>query len=209
MTRAPRPRHPCGDAGQITAFVVVMMAALILLAGLVLDGGLTLDARERALGEAQEAARVGKWVAQQARNLMMSLNGHADGSKFLIRNRDAKFIKAFDAVLTAVGTRTIRTPVRAPRANAIAEGWIASPPRVPGPGADRRRTAPSANAERVNRSPQLAPAASGAVTGSPCRAPASACPRWKRPGSTLGPARRPVPGPARRPDRRILAGRMR
>ena len=47
------------DAGQITAFVVVMMAALILLVGLVLDGGLTLAARERALGEAQEAARAG------------------------------------------------------------------------------------------------------------------------------------------------------
>ena len=47
------------DDGQITAFVVVMMAALILLAGLVLDGGLTLAARERALGEAQQAARAG------------------------------------------------------------------------------------------------------------------------------------------------------
>jgi hypothetical protein len=40
-------------------FVVVMTAALILVAGLVLDGGLTLAARERALGEAQQAARAG------------------------------------------------------------------------------------------------------------------------------------------------------
>lgn len=47
------------DSGQITVFVVVMTAALILLTGLVLDGGLTLAARERALGEAQEAARAG------------------------------------------------------------------------------------------------------------------------------------------------------
>jgi hypothetical protein len=52
-------RNPAADAGQITAFVVVMMAALILLAGLVLDGGLTLAARERALAKAQEAARAG------------------------------------------------------------------------------------------------------------------------------------------------------
>jgi hypothetical protein len=52
-------RNPAADTGQITAFVVVMMAALILLAGLVLDGGLTLAARERALAEAQEAARAG------------------------------------------------------------------------------------------------------------------------------------------------------
>jgi hypothetical protein len=57
MARQRRGRP--GDAGQITAFVVVIMAALILLVGLVLDGGLTLDARERALAEAQEAARAG------------------------------------------------------------------------------------------------------------------------------------------------------
>jgi Putative Flp pilus-assembly TadE/G-like len=56
---ARQRRSRTGDAGQITAFVVVMMAALILLVGLVLDGGLTLDARERALAEAQEAARAG------------------------------------------------------------------------------------------------------------------------------------------------------
>jgi hypothetical protein len=36
-----------------------MAAALVLMIGLVLDGGLTLSARERALGEAQEAARAG------------------------------------------------------------------------------------------------------------------------------------------------------
>jgi hypothetical protein len=40
-------------------FVVVMTVALVLVAGLVLDGGLTLAARERALNEAQQAARAG------------------------------------------------------------------------------------------------------------------------------------------------------
>jgi putative transposase len=68
----------------------------------------------------------GEWVTQQARNLLMNLEQHADGFKFLIRDRDAKFTAAFDAALTAAGVRIIKTPVQALRANAIAERWIAS-----------------------------------------------------------------------------------
>ena len=68
----------------------------------------------------------GAWVTQQARNLLMNFEGRADSLKFLIRDRDTKFTAAFDAVFTAIGVRIVKTPVQAPRANAIAERWIAS-----------------------------------------------------------------------------------
>jgi hypothetical protein len=56
----------------------------------------------------------------------MSVEGRADSFKFLIRDRDAKFTAAFDAVFTAIGVRIIQTPVLAPGADAIAERWVGS-----------------------------------------------------------------------------------
>ena len=66
----------------------------------------------------------GRWVTQQARNLLMRLDDQGLGFKYLIRDRDSKFSFDFDAVFRSEGIRIVRTPVRAPNANAHAERWV-------------------------------------------------------------------------------------
>jgi putative transposase len=66
----------------------------------------------------------GWWVAQQARNLVAVLDDQATAFKFLIRDRDAKFTRAFDDVWRSTGAEIILTPIQAPNANAVAERWV-------------------------------------------------------------------------------------
>lgn len=63
------------------------------------------------------------WTLQQARNLLTELRMPV---RFLIRDRDSKYTAAFDAVFESEGATIIKTPHRAPRANAICERWIST-----------------------------------------------------------------------------------
>jgi transposase InsO family protein len=64
----------------------------------------------------------GAWMTQQARNVGLDLAD--EGVRFLIRDRDCKYSGAFDEVFRTDGIRIVKTPVRAPQANAIAERFV-------------------------------------------------------------------------------------
>jgi putative transposase len=66
----------------------------------------------------------GAWVTQQARNLLLTLAEPGRRMRFLLRDRDAKFTRAFDEVFRAEGAEVLQTPVQAPNANAHAERWV-------------------------------------------------------------------------------------
>jgi putative transposase len=104
----------------------------------------------------------GVWVAQQARNLLMTLDDCQRPVRFLIHDRDAKFNGGCDHVFESEGIAVIRTPVQAPNANAHAERWVGSVPRVPRPPAHLQPPPPRARASRL--CPPLQPASAASST---------------------------------------------
>jgi hypothetical protein len=66
----------------------------------------------------------GRWVTQQARNLLMELGDKGIRPRFLVRDRDSKFTSDFDEVFRSEGIRVIKAPVQAPKARAHAERWV-------------------------------------------------------------------------------------
>lgn len=63
-----------------------------------------------------------EWVAQQRREA----TPFGAAPKYLIRDNDANYGPRFDTVATGSGTTLLRTPIRAPRANAICERLVGS-----------------------------------------------------------------------------------
>src|ERR1035437_3739314 len=66
----------------------------------------------------------GAWVTQVARNFASDVDDAGRSFRFLIRDRDTKFMGSFDEVFTSIGIESIRTPVRSPRGHAYAERFV-------------------------------------------------------------------------------------
>lgn len=66
----------------------------------------------------------GAWVTRQARNLVWDLHEEASSVRFLVRDNDTKFSGAFDEIFRSERIEVVRTPVEAPKANAIAERFV-------------------------------------------------------------------------------------
>jgi putative transposase len=66
----------------------------------------------------------GEWATQLARHLAVELEEGRHRFTHLIRDRDAKFTAAFDAVFASIGITVVPTAPQAPRMNAYAERFV-------------------------------------------------------------------------------------
>lgn len=63
-----------------------------------------------------------EWTTQQFRMVMSGDSNH----QFVIHDRDSIYSEGVDATLVAMGPTVLKTPVRAPQANAYAERFVRS-----------------------------------------------------------------------------------
>ncbi|MBE9565654.1 MAG: transposase [Proteobacteria bacterium] len=86
---------------------------------------LHLGTRRVLLAEATFSPR-GPWMGQMARNLLLDCEDLEIAPRFVLYDRDKLLIWDFDAVLTGAEVTVVKTPFRAPDANAHAERWVRS-----------------------------------------------------------------------------------
>jgi putative transposase len=83
-----------------------------------------LNTRKVLIGGVTDGATNLSWCTQIARNLSEAREARNIPIKFLVHDRDKRFGASFDEVFKAEGIRILRTPWRAPRANAYAERFV-------------------------------------------------------------------------------------
>jgi len=86
---------------------------------------LHLGTRRIVLAEATFCPH-GRWMGQMARNLLMSCEDLEIAPRLVLHDRDKLLAWEFDTVLAAAEAKIVKTPFRAPDANAHAERWVGS-----------------------------------------------------------------------------------
>jgi len=65
-----------------------------------------------------------EWVNKQTKNILPFLGNNKNDKKLLIRDRDKKFSKEFDALFKNAGFCVLKTPFMSPNMNSYAESWM-------------------------------------------------------------------------------------
>jgi Flp pilus assembly protein TadG len=103
-------RRGADDRGSITLLLLVLFVALIALAGIVIDGGAKLNQAENANAIAQEAARAGAGMVNQA-NAYSTGSFTVDQVQALAAARNYLAVNGYQGTVTTVGTESIRVTV--------------------------------------------------------------------------------------------------
>ena len=83
-----------------------------------------IDHGTRAIVHARATAHpTARWLAQQ---MLEACDCDRDLPRYLIHDRDGSYGAEFNRRVRSLGIQQIRTPVRAPKANAVAERWVRS-----------------------------------------------------------------------------------
>jgi hypothetical protein len=99
------------------------------------------------------------WTTQLATILVMDLQDARVTMKYLIRDRDSRYTRAFDNAVDDEGIAVVKTGIRVPRMNAIMQRWVRfCRGRTPRPDLDPQPSPPPARPPRIPELLQRAPA---------------------------------------------------